>query len=49
MSKIADFIVDFLTIVEDNPKYTDNDWNWDNLPTFEIMWEIVNKNREEKK
>ena len=49
MSKVADFVTDFLTLVADNPKYKDKDWNWDNLPTFEIMWEIVSKNREEKK
>ena len=49
MSESADFILDFLEIVGSNPKYNKNDWDWDNLPPFEKMWEIVNNNRREKK
>ena len=48
MSKLADFVLDFLAIVSENPKYKDKGWDWDNLPAFETMWEIVEKDRVEK-
>ena len=43
MSKVAEFVMDFLTLVADDPEYKDNNWDWDNLPTFETMWEIMHK------
>ena len=49
MSKMAEFVTDFLEIVADHPKYKDKNWDWDNLPTFETMWEIMHNPRREKK
>ena len=49
MSESADFILDFLEIIGNDSKYNKHNWNWDNLPPFEKMWEIVNNNRRDKR
>ncbi len=48
MSKSADFILEFLEIVGNSSEYNKYNWDWNNLPSFEKMWEIVNNNRREK-
>ena len=49
MSKVSEFVMDFLEVIADRPEYEDKNWDWDNLPTFEIMWEIMHNPRREKK
>ena len=49
MGKVSDFVMDFLAVVGDNEEYEKENWDWDNLPTFEKMWEIVNNSRRQKK
>ena len=46
MGKMKGFVEDFLFIVQNDERYKDKDWNWDNLPTIEKMWEIVDFHKE---
>ena len=41
MGKMKGFVEDFLFIVQNDDRYKDNDWDWNNLPTLEKMWEII--------
>lgn len=54
MSKIKDFIHDFLDVVNNDlkDKYKEKDWDWDNLPHFEKMVSVMkegNKTRNDNK
>ena len=49
MSKMADFVMDFLATAGGYEEYDKHNWDWDNLPPLEKMWEIVEKHREETK
>ena len=46
---MADFVMDFLTVVGDHKEYSKENWDWDNLPELEKMWEIIEKHRQEDK
>ena len=46
MGKMKGFVEDFLFIVQNDERYKDKDWNWENLPTIEKMWEIIDFHRE---
>ena len=46
MSKMKGFVEDFLFIVQNDDRYKDEDWGWDNLPSIEKMWEIVDIHKE---
>ena len=45
MSKMADFILEFLETIADNSEYHEHQWDWENLPSYDKMWEIVDKHR----
>ena len=51
MGKIKDFIVDFLDVANNDlkDKYGDKDWNWNNLPHFEKMLEVMEEGKERKR
>lgn len=49
MGKMSDFVMDFLALVGDHEEYNKHNWDWNNLPTFEKMLEIIDKHREESK
>ena len=49
MSKIANSIVDFLAVIGDHKEYDKHNWNWDNLPAFDKMWEIMETHRGDKR
>ena len=45
MSKMKDFVDDFLDIVNNEEKdtYCHKEWSWDNLPPIEVMFEVINR------
>tara|TARA_R100000231_G_scaffold134557_3_gene108208 strand:- start:2697 stop:2912 length:216 start_codon:yes stop_codon:yes gene_type:complete len=45
MSKMKDFVDDFLHIVNNEEKdtYYHKEWSWDNLPHIEVMFEVINR------
>ena len=45
MSKMKDFVDDFLDIVNNEEKdtYYHKEWSWDNLPNVEVMFEVINR------
>ena len=45
MSKTKDYIFDFLDVVnnEMRDEYEKKHWDWDNLPTFEVMSSVMRK------
>jgi hypothetical protein len=45
MSKMKDFVDDFLDIVNNEEKdtYYHKEWSWDNLPPIEVMFEVINR------
>ena len=45
-SKMKGFVEDFLFIVQNDDRYKDENWGWDNLPTIEKMCEIVDFHKE---
>ena len=49
MGKLSDFVFDFLGVIGDHKQYDKHNWDWDNLPPIEKMWEIVEKHRKEDK
>ena len=53
MGKTKDFVEDFLDIANNElrSKYRERKWGWDNLPSVEIMFQVMNeyKSLEEKK
>ena len=46
MGKMKGFVEDFLFIVQNDERYKDKDSHWENLPTIEKMWEIIDFHRE---
>ena len=46
MGKMKGFVEDFLFIVQNDDRYKDEDWGWNNLPTIEKMWEIMDFHKE---
>ena len=50
MGKMKSFIEDFLDVVnnEMRDEYEDRDWNWDNLPPVETMYEVLSRGRKKK-
>ena len=53
MGKIKYYVEDFLDIVnnEMRDKYKNKNWDWGNLPNFEVMSRVIrkyNKTRKEK-
>ena len=49
MSKMAEFMMDFLMVVGEHPEYDKYNWGEDNLPPFEKMWEIIETHRGKKR
>ena len=49
MGKLSDFVFDFLGVIGDHKQYDKHNWDWDNLPPIEKMWEIVEKHRGKNK
>ena len=51
MGKIKDFIVDFLDVANNDlkDKYGDKDWDWNNLPHFEKMLEVMEEGKDRKR
>ena len=49
MSKMAEFMMDFLMGVGEHPEYDKYNWGEDNLPPFEKMWEIIETHRGKKR
>ena len=45
MSKMKDYVDDFLDIVNNEEKdtYYHKEWSWDNLPNVEVMFEVINR------
>ena len=45
MGKMNDFVLDFLEIVQHKEKetYEHKEWDWENLPHIEVMWEVINR------
>ena len=52
MGKMKDFVDDFLHIINNEMKetYEHKEWDWDNLPAVEIMFEVIRRyeNRKEE-
>ena len=52
MGDMKKFVEDFLYVInnEEYDKYKHKDWDWDNLPNVEIMFDVIaqNKRRHEK-
>ena len=51
MGKIKDFVDDFLHIVNNEMKdtYEHKEWDWENLPEVEIMFEVIRRYEKKKK
>ena len=55
MGKMKDFVEDFLDIVNNEMRdtYEHKNWDFDNLPEVEIMFEVIrrfeNKNKDKKR
>ena len=47
MSKMADFILEFLETIAEHSEYHKHNWDWDNIPSEKKMWEIIEKHRGE--
>ena len=45
MGKMNDFVLDFLEIVQHKEKetYEHKEWDWENLPPIETMWEVMSR------
>ena len=48
MGKMSDFVMDFLEIVQHKEKetYDHKEWDWDNLPHIEVMYEVIHRHNE---
>ena len=51
MGKMKDFIFDFLDVANNDlrDKYRKKDWDWDNLPHFEKMVEVIKEGEDKKR
>ena len=45
MGRMSDFVMDFLEIVQHKEKetYEHKEWDWDNLPHIEVMYEVIHR------
>ena len=45
MGKMKDYVFDFLDVVnnEMRDEYENKNWDWGNLPTFEVMSSVMRK------
>ena len=48
---MKDFIFDFLDVANNDlrDKYKEKDWDWDNLPHFEKMVEVIKEGKDKKR
>ena len=50
MGKMKDFVDDFLHIVNNDMRdtYEHREWDWDNLPEIEVMFEVIRRYEKKK-